>query len=325
MSALDSDDAQTWAVRITERWRATFDSIIEVGRMLIEAKQQLQHGDFGEMCRSKLPFCHRTAQRLMVIAADERLSNTTISSLLPPYWNTLYELTQLTDAELHGAIKAGIVRPDMTQKEINAVSREKRRARANTLHAALSINSAPLPEDRKYPVIYADPATEFKSGFGDRSIENHYPTKSIEDWCNLPVRDLALAHSRLFIWTTVPQLARTITLLLPAWGFEYQSCCCWDKTSPDHEREAATGYWFRNQHELLLLATRGNPRAPAPSAVPVSMYRERKGPHSTKPDFYREMIEAMTPGLPRIELFARTTRDGWTAWGNQAQAKETVQ
>jgi MT-A70 len=53
--------------------------------------------------------------------------------------------------------------------------------------------------------------------------------------------------------------------------------------------------------------------------VPVSMYRERKGKHSAKPDFYREMIERMTPGLPRIELFARTSREGWMTWGNQAK------
>jgi len=30
------------------------------------------------------------------------------------------------------------------------------------------------------------------------------------------------------------------------------------------------------------------------------------------------MIERMTPGLPRIELFARSRREGWEAWGNQA-------
>jgi N6-adenosine-specific RNA methylase IME4/ParB-like chromosome segregation protein Spo0J len=203
-------------------------------------------------------------------------------------------------------------------KEINARARETRRENVNKLHAALSENSAPLPLDRKYPVIYADPATRFESGFSGRSVENHYPTETIEDWCKLPVRDLALDHCRLFVWTTIPQLARTIELLLPAWGFTYASSCCWDKTSPDHEREAATGYWFRNQHEILLLATRGAPALPKPADVPVSMYRERKGEHSAKPDFYREMIEAMTPGLPRIELFARSQREGWVSWGNQA-------
>jgi N6-adenosine-specific RNA methylase IME4/ParB-like chromosome segregation protein Spo0J len=209
-------------------------------------------------------------------------------------------------------------------KQINARAREERRENVNRLHAVLSENSAPLPLDRKYPVIYADPATRFEAGFSGRSIENHYPTEMVEDWCKLPVKDLALPDCRLFVWTTIPQLARTIELLLPAWGFAYVSCCCWDKTSPEHEREAATGYWFRNQHEILLLATRGAPALPPPAEVPVSMYRERKTGHSAKPDFYREMIERMTPGLPRIELFARSQREGWIAWGNQAQRGEAA-
>lgn len=203
-------------------------------------------------------------------------------------------------------------------KEINAAIRSRRRGEVRQMHEELSRNSAPLPQDRKYPVIYADPATEFKSGFGDRSIENHYPTEDIDFWCALPVGDLALDHCLLLCWTTVPQLAETISKLLPAWGFTYKSCLCWDKTSPDFPREAGTGYWVRNQHELLLIATRGSPSLPEPKDVPVSMYRERKGEHSAKPDHYRDIIEAMTPGLSRIELFARDPRPGWAAWGNQA-------
>jgi N6-adenosine-specific RNA methylase IME4 len=31
------------------------------------------------------------------------------------------------------------------------------------------------------------------------------------------------------------------------------------------------------------------------------------------------MIERMYPELPKIELFSRSRREGWTAWGNQSQ------
>ncbi|WP_439392369.1 MT-A70 family methyltransferase [Bradyrhizobium sp. PMVTL-01] len=232
--------------------------------------------------------------------------------------STAEVLTQLPQDEQAEIVAKGEREILAKAKEINAEIRSRRRQEVRQMHEELSRNSAPLPQDRKYPVIYADPATEFKSGFGNRSIENHYPTESIDFWCTLPVGDLALDHCLLFCWTTVPQLAETIAKLLPAWGFEYKSCLCWDKTSPDHPREAGTGYWVRNQHELLLVATRGSPSLPEPADVPVSMYRERKGEHSAKPDYYRDMIEAMTPGLSRIELFARSPRPGWERWGNQA-------
>jgi N6-adenosine-specific RNA methylase IME4 len=31
------------------------------------------------------------------------------------------------------------------------------------------------------------------------------------------------------------------------------------------------------------------------------------------------MVETATPG-PRLELFARRTRPGWTVWGNEVEA-----
>lgn len=203
-----------------------------------------------------------------------------------------------------------------TVKEINAVDNATRRDAARKLDEELSAQAKPLIAARRYPVIYADPATKFKSGFSGRSIENHYPTDTIEAWCDLPVKDLAWANCILFCWTTVPHLANTIEKLLPAWGFEYKSCLCWDKVVP------GTGYWARNQHEILLIATRGDPQLAEPVERPASMHSERKGEHSAKPEYYRELIEHMTPGQTRIELFARSKREGWDVWGNQAGADD---
>jgi N6-adenosine-specific RNA methylase IME4 len=42
-----------------------------------------------------------------------------------------------------------------------------------------------------------------------------------------------------------------------------------------------------------------------------------RGLHSEKPEAAYEMIERAYPGLPRIELFARAKRDGWSVWGNE--------
>jgi N6-adenosine-specific RNA methylase IME4 len=44
----------------------------------------------------------------------------------------------------------------------------------------------------------------------------------------------------------------------------------------------------------------------------------RKREHSRKPDEQYEIIEACSPA-PYLELFARGTREGWTAWGDQAE------
>lgn len=198
-------------------------------------------------------------------------------------------------------------------KEINAEKRERRRAERFANIAEIARANAPLPANQKYPVIYADPPWRFDSGFGDRSIENHYPTMSVDDIRALPVRDLATPDAVLFMWVTVPHLENAFAVMRD-WGFAYVSSAMWDKEDP------ITGYWFFNQHEILLVGTRGNFPAPDPVIKARSVYREKRRLHSAKPDYYYGLIERMTPGLPRIELFSRGAHPGWDAWGNQAGA-----
>jgi N6-adenosine-specific RNA methylase IME4 len=114
----------------------------------------------------------------------------------------------------------------------------------------------------------------------------------------------------LFLWATVPHL-REAFQVLDAWGFEYVSNMAWVKDG------IGLGQWVRNRHELLLIATRGNFPKPQEGDRPDSVIEAARREHSRKPDQAYEIIEAMYPGLPRIELFARHRREGWDAWGNE--------
>jgi N6-adenosine-specific RNA methylase IME4 len=192
------------------------------------------------------------------------------------------------------------------------------------LEQELADASAMLAGGKRFPNIYADPATRFVSGFGNRSIENHYVTMTTEQLCALPVEDRALPNSRLFIWSTVPQLANTFEIAA-AWGFpDYSSHMVWDKTSPDHPNHGGTGHVFINQHELLLYFKRGNPAGPTRGTQALSIYREKKREHSRKPDYFRDMITEFTGGQDVLELFARVDAAhplprNFVAWGNQAE------
>ena len=89
------------------------------------------------------------------------------------------------------------------------------------------------------------------------------------------------------------------------------------------KRKAATGFWTRNRHELLLIGTRGAIPAPAPGYQVDSVLETAEDEilkHSEKPASARAMIEAYFPTVPKIELFARAAVDGWDLWGNEAPA-----
>jgi len=46
--------------------------------------------------------------------------------------------------------------------------------------------------------------------------------------------------------------------------------------------------------------------------------RAPRGRHSQKPAVLYELIERMYPQASKLELFARTARPGWDAWGKEA-------
>jgi N6-adenosine-specific RNA methylase IME4/ParB-like chromosome segregation protein Spo0J len=204
-------------------------------------------------------------------------------------------------------------------KAIRAKQYAKRRAEWDARTIRLSNQSAPLPCDRRYPVIYADPPWAFDvydvdSGLA-RAAAAHYPTMPLEAIRALPVADLSTPDAVLFLWTTSPHLEKAMTVL-PAWGFEYRTNIVWVKHAP------GLGYWVRNQHEVLLIGARGQMRSPPEGSRPASVIHAARREHSRKPDEAYELIEAMYPELPKIELFARSAREGWTVWGNQAPSTD---
>jgi hypothetical protein len=114
--------ADDFAERITSAWQKAVASIIETGRLLIEAKNALDHGEFGKMIEDKLPFGWRTAQRLMEIAEHPILSKATHVSHLPPSWGTLYELTKLPERELTDMLADGRINCETERKEVEQIA-----------------------------------------------------------------------------------------------------------------------------------------------------------------------------------------------------------
>lgn len=113
-----SDAAAGWAAKINAAWHSSVEGIIEAGRLLTKAKADLEHGQFMLMVKRELPFKQRTANMLMGIAKDERLTNSQYVANLPPHWGTLYDLTKLSDAAFDRQMKDGTIRPDMQRKHV---------------------------------------------------------------------------------------------------------------------------------------------------------------------------------------------------------------
>ena len=156
-----------------------------------------------------------------------------------------------------------------------------------------------------------------EKGLG-RSAENHYPTMSLEDIKNLPINNLADKNCVLFMWTTIPLLKDSFSVL-DSWGFEYKSIAfVWIKLNTKSDTLFwGMGHWTRSNAELCILATKGHPKRKSAKVHQVIMSHIQQ--HSKKPDEARERIIELIGDLPRIELFAREKKDGWDSWGNEIE------
>jgi N6-adenosine-specific RNA methylase IME4 len=198
-------------------------------------------------------------------------------------------------------------------KQIRAKKSEERRAERVERVAAMANPSPSLPTQR-YPVIYADPPWRYEFAESEsRAIENQYPTMTLDEIRGLDVAGMSTDDAILFMWATSPKLAEAMSVI-ESWGFTYRSSAVWVKP------QLGMGYYFRQQHELLLVATRGDMPAPAPADRPRSVVTADRTAHSEKPAEFAEAIERMYPTLPKIELFCRAPREGWAVWGNQSAA-----
>lgn len=172
------------------------------------------------------------------------------------------------------------------------------------------------PEGR-YGVILADPPWRPDVGLLDpsRQIENQYPTMTSAELEALApqIQRLALRDCVLVMWTTAQKIGEAAALIA-VWGFTIKSGAVWVKPS------VGMGYWFRQRHELLILATRGMPATPADADRPDSVIESPRGRHSAKPGIVYELLDRMFPGVPKVELFSRGPRPGFAAWGNEGVA-----
>ncbi len=193
----------------------------------------------------------------------------------------------------------------------------------------------PIPSGQ-YGVIYADPAWSYTmysdKGYG-KSPDAHYQCSHFDVMAAL--RDQLLfasaPHCVLVMWAVWPMLPQALALM-GAWGFEFKTGGSWSKVSTHGKQAFGTGYILRSTEEPFLIGTLGSPRIKNKSTrnrfytddVPndlrelsLSVTALRRE-HSRKPDEMVTLIEELFDG-PYLELFARTSRPGWTSWGNETE------
>lgn len=154
--------------KITKAWQKSVEGILEVGALLVQAKADLDHGEFEGMVRKCCPFSVRTARQLMQIASNPVLSNRQRVADLPASWGTLAELSRLEPDELKHAIGNHWVKPEMTRDDVVSLrSRVKKALGKRVRDPRKTVASRPRPFASLLRAAIADDALEWLGSVDD--------------------------------------------------------------------------------------------------------------------------------------------------------------
>lgn len=203
----------------------------------------------------------------------------------------------------------------------------------------------------KYTSIVADPPWSFgdKLPGETRGAARNYKVMTVADVCGLARSDeyavrvgedaprgassVAMCGKRfkiaddaiLFLWRVASQVEEAYRVVR-AWGFVPKSEIVWLKTTHmvtedlqtfvTHKLAFGMGRYVRNCHEVCIIAARGKGASIIQSHSERSVFYAERETHSQKPGAFFQLVERLAPG-PRLELFARKPRAGWTCVGNE--------
>lgn len=170
----------------------------------------------------------------------------------------------------------------------------------------------------KFAVIMADPPW-------DIHMELPYGTMSDDEMRQLGIPTLQ-DEGLIFLWVTgrAMELGREC---LKLWGYERVDEIIWVKTNQLQRiiRTGRTGHWLNHGKEHCLVGMKGNPdnlNRGLDCDVIVAEVRAT----SHKPDEIYGIIERLSPGTRKIELFGRphNVQPNWITLGNQVDGVRLV-
>ena len=152
-------------------------------------------------------------------------------------------------------------------------------------------------------------------------MELPYGTLTDDEMLELPIKQLTTPNAIIFLWVTgrVMEVGRKC---LRRWGFKCYNEILWIKINQLQRiiRTGRTGHWCNHSKEHCLIGIKGNDKywnKCLDSDIIVTEVRET----SRKPDEIYNLIERISPGTNKLEIFGRkhNIRPGWMTLGNQLQ------
>lgn len=173
----------------------------------------------------------------------------------------------------------------------------------------------------KFKLAVIDPPWNWKA-YSKKGDGKAPPYERMDDALyELDIKPILEKDAVVMLWVIDSMLPEAMELV-KKWGLDFRTVgFYWTKERPSGAEHMGTGYYTRANPEQcwLLRQGRGIPRI---SASVRRWLHAPVGGHSAKPEAFYERLEALFGDVPRIDIFARATRAGWTTIGNEIDGKD---
>lgn len=222
--------------------------------------------------------------------------------------------------EVKAALAKGTVSINQVHTQITRAEKEEKRE-SRRAENKNKVSQATTPANivqagAKFATIMIDPPWDWGDE-GDKDqlgrARPDYSTMSLPQLLELPVGDLSDTDCHIYLWITNRSLPKGFGLL-EKWGFRYITALTWVKPS------FGMGNYFRGQTEHVLFGVKGSQPLKRKDVGTVFQAARGPGGHSSKPLEFYGLVESCSPG-PYLEMFSRSQREGWTAWGENSNGK----
>lgn len=136
-----------------------------------------------------------------------------------------------------------------------------------------------------------------------KDIEKHLKTAT----------ELTNDNAILFLWTIDKYLIEA-QRMAEGLGYKLHARMIWNKLNG-----IPAAFTVRFGHEYMLYMYKGKmiPVAKEERGKILDVFEERVKRHSQKPEVSFEIINRLYPDLKKLEMYARSEREGYDCWGNE--------
>lgn len=217
------------------------------------------------------------------------------------------------------AKQVAVLSADTRKMILDSVDNKEYKTVSETIRQITIVEKAKTPDfpKDKYRCIVIDPPWPMEKLNREYCPEQghhlNYPIMSLKEIAAIPIPDLAYSDGcHVYLWVTQKYLPAGLELF-KTWGVKYECVLTWVKPN------GFTPFSWMYNTEHVLFGRIGSLQI-LKMGIKIGFEAATSG-HSVKPEKFFEMVTGAS-AEPRIELFARKKREGFTVWGNEVIQNE---